>query len=156
MLSLNLPSFDAKIDTRNGKSVIFDVIRRRYVTLTPEEWVRQHFVHFLMEHKGYPRTLLANEVQVVLNGTRKRCDTVLFGRDLRARMIVEYKAPEVEITQAVFDQIMHYNMVLRVNYLVVSNGLRHYCCRMDYMHNACHFLQEIPRYEDLLSSLSED
>ncbi len=149
MLSLNLPTFDAKIDTRDGKSVIFDVIRQRYVALTPEEWVRQHFVHFLTEHKGYPRTLLANEVQVALNGTRKRCDTVLYGRDLRARMIVEYKAPEVEITQAVFDQVMRYNMVLRVDYLVVSNGLRHYCCRMDYATGTYRFLREIPRYEEL-------
>ena len=149
MLSLNLPTFDAKISTRDGKSMIFDVIRRRYVALTPEEWVRQHFVHFLMERKGYPKALLANEVQVTLNGTRKRCDTVLYGRDLTARMIVEYKAPEVEITQAVFDQVMRYNMVLRVDYLVVSNGLRHYCCRMDYARGTYRFLREIPRYEEL-------
>ena len=99
MLSLNLPAFDAKIAARNGKNVIFDVIRRRYVALTPEEWVRQHFVHFLLAHKGYPQALMANEVQVQLNGTKKRCDTVLYRRDLTARMIVEYKAPEIEITQ---------------------------------------------------------
>ena len=129
--------------------MIFDVIRRRYVALTPEEWVRQHFVHFLIEHKGYPLSLLANEVQVALNGTRKRCDTVLFGRNLRARMIVEYKAPEVEITQAVFDQVTRYNMVLHVDYLVVSNGLRHYCCRMDYASGTYRFLREIPHYEEL-------
>ena len=104
MLSLNLPAFDAKIAARNGKNVIFDVIRRRYVALTPEEWVRQHFVHFLLAHKGYPQALMANEVQVQLNGTKKRCDTVLYRRDLTARMIVEYKAPEIEITQKVFDQ----------------------------------------------------
>ena len=100
MLSLNLPAFDAKIAARNGKNVIFDIIRRRYVALTPEEWVRQHFVHFLLAHKGYPQALMANEVQVQLNGTKKRCDTVLYRRDLTARMIVEYKAPSVEITQA--------------------------------------------------------
>ena len=106
MLSLNLPVFDTKIATRNGKNVIFDVIRRRYVALTPEEWVRQHFVHFLIVHKGYPSSLMANEVLLNLNGTKKRCDTVLYKRDLSARMIVEYKAPHIEITQAVFDQIM--------------------------------------------------
>lgn len=149
MLSLNLPAFDAKIDTRNGKNVIFDVIRRRYVALTPEEWVRQHFVHFLLAHKGYPQTLMANEVQVQLNGTKKRCDTVLYRRDLTARMIVEYKAPEIEITQAVFDQITRYNMVLKVDYLVVSNGLQHYCCRMNYEHNNYAFLREIPDYQML-------
>ena len=108
MLSLNLPAFDAKIIVKNGKNVIFDSIRRRYVALTPEEWVRQHFVNFLIAHKGYPRELMANEVPITLNGTRKRCDTVLYKRDLSARMIIEYKAPDVDITQAVFNQIMRY------------------------------------------------
>lgn len=95
--TLNLPAFDAKIAVKEGKRTIFDVLRRKYVALTPEEWVRQHFVHFLLEHKGYPAALLANEVQVQLNGTKKRCDTVLYRRDLTARMIVEYKAPEIVI-----------------------------------------------------------
>lgn len=149
MLSLNLPTFDAKIGVRDGKKVIFDVIRRRYVALTPEEWVRQHFVHFLIEHKGYPPTLLANEIQVTLNGTKKRCDTVLYRRNLTPQMIVEYKAPDVTITQAVFDQIMRYNMVLRVDYLVVSNGLQHYCCQMDYVRNTCRFLPDVPVYHEL-------
>ncbi|MEO4710532.1 type I restriction enzyme HsdR N-terminal domain-containing protein [Bacteroides uniformis] len=149
MLSLNLPAFDAKIAARNGKNVIFDVIRRRYVALTPEEWVRQHFVHFLLAHKGYPQALMANEVQVQLNGTKKRCDTVLYRRDLTARMIVEYKAPEIEITQKVFDQITRYNMVLKVDYLIVSNGLQHYCCRIDYEHNSYTFLQDIPEYQNV-------
>ena len=143
MLSLNLPVFDAKVVNREGKPAIFDVIRRRYVALTPEEWVRQHFVHFLLNHKGYPQTLMANEVQVQLNGTKKRCDTVLYRRDLTARMIVEYKAPDIEITQAVFDQITRYNMVLKVDYLVVSNGMQHYCCRMDYERNSYTFLPDI-------------
>lgn len=149
MLSLNLPSFDAKIELRGGKNVIFDVIRRKYVALTPEEWVRQHFVHFLLAHKGYPQALMANEVQVTLNGTRKRCDTVLYRRDLTARMIIEYKAPDVPVTQRVFDQITRYNMALRVDYLIVSNGLQHYCCRMDYGRNSYVFLRDIPRYGEL-------
>lgn len=133
----------------DGQFGLVDVIRRRYVALTPEEWVRQHFVHFLMTHKGYPQALMANEVQVQLNGTKKRCDTVLYRRDLTARMIVEYKAPEVEITQKVFDQITRYNMVLKVDYLIVSNGIRHYCCRMDYEQNSYTFLQDIPDYASL-------
>ena len=149
MMALNLPPFDAKVAVKDGKRVIFDVIRRKYVALTPEEWVRQHFVHFLTEHKGYPQSLLANEVQVQLNGTRKRCDTVLYRRDLTARRIVEYKAPEVVITQKVFDQITRYNMVLHVDYLIVSNGLQHYCCRMDYESNSYAFLKEIPEYNAL-------
>ncbi|MDR0939704.1 MAG: type I restriction enzyme HsdR N-terminal domain-containing protein [Mediterranea sp.] len=146
MLSLNLPAFDAKISVRDGKKVIFDAIRRRYVALTPEEWVRQHFVRFLVDHKGYPPSLLANEVTIKLNGTTKRCDTVLYGRDLMARVIVEYKAPHIEITQAVFDQITRYNMVLKVDYLIVSNGLRHYCCKMDYERQSYAFLEDIPDY----------
>lgn len=149
MLSLNLPVFDVKIADRGGKRVIWDVIRRRYVALTPEEWVRQHFVHFLVGHKGYPASLLANEVQVQLNGTRKRCDTVLYRRDLTPCLIVEYKAPDVEITQRVFDQITRYNMVLHVDYLIVSNGLRHYCCRMNYATGSYEFLSDIPEYSNL-------
>ena len=151
MLSLNLPAFDAKIIVRNGKNVIFDSIRRRYVALTPEEWVRQHFVNFLIAHKGYPRELMANEVPITLNGTRKRCDTVLYKRDLSARMIIEYKAPDVEITQAVFNQIMRYNIVLRVEYLVISNGIQHFCCQMDYVNNRYNFLQDIPDYHQINS-----
>ncbi|AVM51867.1 type I restriction and modification enzyme subunit R-like protein [Bacteroides zoogleoformans] len=149
MTVLNLPPFDVKIAVQDGKNTVFDVIRRRYVALTPEEWVRQHFVHFLLEHKGYPQALMANEVQVQLNGTKKRCDTVLYRRDLTARMIVEYKAPDIAITQRVFDQITRYNMVLKVDYLIVTNGLQHYCCRMDYERGSYHFLQDVPDYQSL-------
>lgn len=148
-MTLNLPAFDAKITYKNGKAFILDIIRRRYVTLTPEEWVRQHFVHYLIEYKGYPRMLMANEIQLRLNGTKKRCDTVLYKRDLTAQMILEYKAPNVEITQAVFDQIGRYNLVLRVDYLVVSNGLQHFCCRMNYEQNSYEFLRSIPFYKEL-------
>ena len=149
MLPLNLPSYPAKILKRNGKNVIFDTLRQKYVALTPEEWVRQHFVHFLTDFKGYPKGLLANEIQLDLNGTKKRCDTVLFNKDLSARMIVEYKAPNIEITQAVFDQITRYNMVLKVEYLIVSNGIRHYCCRIDYNTLKYTFLPDIPSYTEL-------
>ena len=105
MLSFNLPPYATKIAVRDGKNTIWDIIRRKYVALTPEEWVRQHFVHFLVEHKGYPVSLLANEVALVLNGTSRRCDTVLYDRTLSPRMIMEYKAPHIPITQKVFDQI---------------------------------------------------
>ncbi len=150
MLSLNLPEFDVKITTKGDKRLIFDVVRNKFVALTPEEWVRQHFVHFLMEHKGYPRPLLANEILIRLNGTSKRCDTVLYRKDLSAQMIIEYKAPHVEITQKVFDQVTRYNMVLHVDYLIVSNGLSHYCCQMDYEHQTYQFLQNIPDYSALI------
>ena len=149
MLPLNLPSYSAKIQKRNGKNVIFDTLRQKFVALTPEEWVRQHFIHLLTDHKGYPKGLLANEIQLALNGTKKRCDTVLFNKDLSAKMIIEYKAPNIEITQAVFDQITRYNMVLKVEYLIVSNGINHYCCRIDYSTTKYTFLPEIPDFKDL-------
>jgi predicted type IV restriction endonuclease len=149
MLALNLPTFELKMKDDGSKKSIFDIIRRKYVALTPEEWVRQHFVHYLMEQLGYPQELLANEVEVSLNGMSRRCDTVLYNRDLEARMIVEYKAPSIPITQNVFNQIMRYNMVLHVDYLVVSNGIDHYCCKMDYSTNSYTFLTEIPKYEAL-------
>ena len=149
MLSLNLPPFEVKMQKRDGKNWIFDSLRKKFIALTPEEWVRQHFVHFLTDYKGYPKGLLANEVQLNLNNTKKRCDTVLFNKDLSARMIIEYKAPHIEITQAVFDQITRYNMVLKVEYLIVSNGIRHYCCRIDYNTMQYTFLPDIPAYGEL-------
>lgn len=149
MLSLNLPAFQSKIVNQNGKNTIFDIIRKRYVTLTPEEWVRQHFVHYLINYKGYPQTLLANEINLKLNGTSKRCDTVLYNRDLSARLIIEYKAPHIEINQAVFNQITRYNIVLKVDYLIVSNGLQHYCCRINYENLSYTFLPDIPDYTSL-------
>lgn len=149
MLPLNLPPCSLKISNDGDKCCIFDILRKKYIALTPEEWVRQHFVHYLIEHKGFPQGLLANEVQIRLNATKKRCDTVLYRRDLSARLIVEYKAPSVEITQGVFDQITRYNMVLKVDYLIVTNGLQHYCCQIDYSGPTYRFLPEIPAYCDL-------
>ena len=149
MLELNLPPFDKKVMQKEGKPFILDVIRRQYVALTPEEWVRQHFVHFLINHKGFPHSLMANEVQLKLNGMSRRCDTVVYDRTLRPRVIVEYKAPTVNITQQVFDQICRYNMVLQVDYLIVSNGLSHYCCKVDYATRSYTFLREVPAYGEI-------
>ena len=150
MQELNLPPFDSKVMMTDGKPAILDIIRRQYVALTPEEWVRQHFVHFLIEHKGYPQSLMANEMQLKLNGMNRRCDTVVYDRTLKPRIIVEYKAPTVNITQQVFDQICRYNMVLQVDYLIVSNGLAHYCCKMNYETGTYEFLQEIPEYSQVI------
>ena len=150
MISLNLPSYKINVAERGGRRMIYDFLRRRFVALTPEEWVRQHFTHFLVEHRHYPAALLGNEITVQLNGVARRCDSVLYSRDGgRPRMIVEYKAPEVPVTQAVFTQISAYNSVLRADYLVVSNGMAQYCCRMDYERQKAEFLPEIPCYEDL-------
>ena len=145
-MQINLPSYEIKLRQRDGKQEIFDFLRRRYVSLTPEEWVRQHFVHFLVEHKGYPKGLLANELELRVGEKRLRCDTVLYDKQLQPQMIIEYKAPEVSITQRVFNQITVYNMLLHVDYLVVSNGLQHYCCHMDYEHDSYEFLTDIPDY----------
>lgn len=149
MLALNLPPYSFKISNKAGKYYIFDILRRKNVALTPEEWVRQHFTRYLIEQKGYPSGLMANEVRINLNGTCKRCDTVLYANNLRARMIIEYKAPDIEITQAVFDQITRYNMVLKVDYLIVTNGICHYCCKIDYATQTYRFLPSIPKFSDL-------
>lgn len=151
MYELNLPKYGIKIKNDKGHQSIFDVLRRKYVALTPEEWVRQHFVHFLIEHKGYPKALMANEIQLAIGNKKLRCDSVLYDRMLKPRMIIEYKAPTVNITQKVFDQITIYNMLLHVDYLVVSNGIKHYCCRMDYANQKYLFLEDIPDYQNLLT-----
>ena len=149
MNDLNLPPFAMRLREQDGKREIFDFLRRRYVALTPEEWVRQHFVHFLVEQKGYPRGLLANELELRIGQKKLRCDTVLYNKVLQPQMIIEYKKPEVSITQRVFNQITVYNMLLHVDYLVVSNGLQHYCCRMDYEHQSYEFLSDIPSFSML-------
>lgn len=149
MLSLNLPTFEAKVILKDGKRMIFDPVRRKYVALTPEEWVRQHFVNFLIHYKGFPPALVGNEIALRLHHTSKRCDTVVYNRFLAPLMIVEYKAPTVEISRAVFDQIARYNHALRVQYLAVSNGLRHFCCQIDYETMGYTFLEDFPDYERL-------
>lgn len=123
---------------------VFDPLRSKYVALTPEEYVRQHFTAWMTDSLGYPASLMKNEVSLMLNNTRRRCDTVVFRSDGTPVVIVEYKAPTVSITQEVFDQIARYNMVFRSRYLIVSNGLRHYCCEMDYENDTYAFLPNIP------------
>ena len=125
------------------------MLRRKYVALTPEESVRQHFIHFLVDHKGYPAALLANELPLACGNKQLRADTVLYDRELHPKMIIEYKAPTIKITQRVFDQITAYNILLNVDYLVVSNGIEHYCCKMDHNNRSYKFLSTIPDYKDL-------
>mgnify|MGYP000527373618 FL=1 len=151
MTRLNLPPFEIKLRGTKAQPQIFDILRKKYIALTPEEWVRQHFVHFLVEHKGYPAALMANEIQLKVGEKTLRADSVLYSRELKPRMIIEYKAPHIPITQKVFDQISIYNMLLHVDYLVVSNGLQHYICKMDYNDKKYLFLEDIPDYKDLLT-----
>jgi predicted type IV restriction endonuclease len=148
---MNLPKFDIKITKRDGKPFVFDTIRQKFVALTPEEWVRQHFVNFLVEHKGYPKELIGNEILIKLNNMPRRCDTVVYDKHLTPVMIVEYKASSVHISEKIFDQIARYNMVLGVKYLVVSNGLSHYCCVIDKEKETYSFLKDIPSYLDIIS-----
>ena len=152
MLALNLPQYEAKITIKDGKRQIFDILRRSYVALTPEEWVRQHFVHYLINEKGYPQSLMANETAIQLNNIKLRCDTVVYDKQLKPRAIVEYKAPTVELKQEVFVQIARYNLVLKVDYLIVSNGIKHYCCKMDYENSCYKFVNEIPHYQTIAAT----
>ena len=147
MIPLNLPVYSFNI--KKEKSFIFDSIRKRFVSLTPEEWVRQHFVAFLAEEKKYPRALIANEISISYNGLKKRCDTLVYNRNLEIVLIVEYKAPNVAITQEVFDQVAVYNMKLKVNYMIISNGMEHFCCRIDYENMRYDYLKEIPCFDEL-------
>lgn len=149
MYQLNLPQYEIRIGEQGGRRTILDILRRKYVALTPEEWVRQHFIHYLIEHKGYPKAWLANEIELKIGTKKLRCDSVLYNNVLQPRMIIEYKAPTVPLQQKVFDQISAYNLSLHVDYLVVSNGLHHYCCRMDYDNQKYLFLKDIPDYENL-------
>ena len=151
-MQINLPSCEIKVREQNGRREVFDFLRRRYVALTPEEWVRQHFTHFLVEHKGYPTGLLANEMELRVGEKRVRCDTVLYSLTLQPQMIVEYKAPDIAITQRVFDQITVYNMLLHADYLVVTNGMLHYCLRMDYDRHSYEFLSDIPDYRTITNN----
>ena len=149
MTVLNLPSFDYKIKKEKDRLFIFDIIRKRYIALTPEEWVRQHFVSYLISYKGYPLGLIGNEISLRLNGQNRRCDTVIYDIYGIPLMIIEYKAPHITLNQEVFDQVIRYNIALKVKYLVVSNGINHYCCVMDYDDMCPHFLKEIPDYNEL-------
>ena len=150
MLRLNLPYQPFKMKEIDGKTFILDEFRKKYVVLTPEEWVRQHFVHYLLSDKMYPKALISNEITIKLHRTSKRCDSIVYDRNLNPLVIIEYKAPEVEINQKVFDQISRYNIVFRVPYLMVSNGLSHYCCRIDYDLQTVTFLTEIPDYQAII------
>lgn len=148
-MELNLPSFDIRLQRDDEGVKIFDRLRKKFIILTPEEWVRQHFVNYLINHKGFPESLMANEIGITLNGTRRRCDTVVFDKHGSPMVIVEYKASSIVISQSTFDQIVRYNMVLHARYLIVSNGMNHYCCRIDYDNMSYDFLKEVPDYADL-------
>lgn len=143
---LNLPASPQRIEMRGGMLCIYDNCRLSWVKLTPEEWVRQHFTAYLSDVLGYPRGIIGNEVSLRLNNTARRADTIIYDCHGEPYIIVEYKAPNIEITQEVFNQILRYNLVLRAPYLAVSNGLRHYFCAIDHTSGAHRFIKELPHY----------
>ena len=143
---LNLPIAALKTKLVEGTTQVFDQVRKKYLVLTAEEWVRQHFIHYLNQEKNYPLGLMGVEQMVKYNGMQTRADIVLYATDGKPNMIVECKAPDVKITQDAFNQIAKYNFKLKVKYLVLTNGIQHFCCQMDYETNGIKFLEEIPSY----------
>ncbi|HET6245250.1 MAG: type I restriction enzyme HsdR N-terminal domain-containing protein [Bacteroidetes bacterium] len=148
MIELNLPVYDYKIKKDGQRSQIFDKIRKKFVVLTPEEWVRQHFINFLSIEKNYPLSLMKIEKGLKYNNQIKRTDIVIYNNMGLPSVIVECKAPEVKINAAVFEQIARYNMQLKVDILIVTNGMDHYCCYIDYTTNSFTFIKEIPGYNE--------
>lgn len=146
MQPLNLPTYNYNIKNKENKQLIFDIIRKKYVVLTPEEWVRQHYVNYLVHHKNYPISLIAVEKQLVVNNLKKRFDILVFNTNGTPEIIIECKAPNVHIQQDTFDQIARYNMALNSNYLVVTNGLSHYYCQMNVENQQYIFLKDIQNY----------
>jgi hypothetical protein len=144
---LNLPPHPFKIVEDHGRLTLFDDIRKKYIILTPEEWVRQHFVQYMINHKGYPKSLIKLEGGLKLHGNARRTDIVVFNTAGEKILLVECKAPSVSITQKVFDQVARYNMVHKVPLLAVSNGLNHYYCRIDLPGESYQFIEDLPKYQ---------
>lgn len=147
MQELNFPKFVFRFKNNENKVSIFDVIRKRFMVLQPEEWVRQHCVHYLIEVKKYPISLINVEKELKVNDLKKRYDIVIFNTDGSIHLIVECKAPKIEIKQNTFDQIARYNLALNATYLMVTNGINHYYCSMDFKAEQYHFLKDIPEYQ---------
>ncbi len=149
MQNLNFPAYTFRLKNSENKTSIFDSIRKKFIILTPEEWVRQHTVQFLISEKKYPKSLINVEKKVAVNGMQKRYDVIVFHPNGTINIIVECKAPKIKITQATFDQIARYNLTLNADYLMVTNGLDHYYCQMDFKQERYHFLKEIPNYSTI-------
>jgi hypothetical protein len=146
MQKLNLPKCNFKLKNSENKVLIFDNLRKKYLVLTPEEWVRQHFLQYLIDEKRYPASLIALEKQLVINNRKKRTDILIFNKNGTPELIVECKAPSIKITQDAFDQIARYNLKLNAHYLIVTNGLQHFYCKMDFENETYIFLKDIPSY----------
>jgi hypothetical protein len=149
MHSLNFPHYTFRFKNSENKIAVFDRLRKKFVLLTPEEWVRQHVVEFLLQEKKYPQSLLNAEKQIKIHDLTKRYDLLAYRPDGSIHLIVECKAATVPITQATFDQIARYNLALNATYLMVTNGLEHYFCQLDYEAQKYHFLPDLPLWESV-------
>lgn len=149
MVQLNLPPCDIKIKEQDGVQYIFDPVRKKHLQLTPEEWVRQQYVQYMIHHKAIPTSLIAIEMGLDVHKTKKRSDIVAYSRTGLPLLIVECKAPSVKITQAVFDQIARYNITLNAHFLAVTNGLSHYYCQIFPKEKKYQFLPELPDYNTM-------
>lgn len=151
MKELNLPAYSFQLkEKEDGQKLILDPVRKRYVVLTPEEWVRQHFVNFLIHHRGYPMGLIGIEVMFRMNNLSRRVDIMVYNRLGNPLVAVECKAPGVKISGSVFDQIVEYNMKFRLSFILVTNGLKHYGCRVDWNSGQYSFMDDIPFFSDLI------
>lgn len=148
MQQLNLPSYTFRLKSNEKQTLIFDELRKKYVILTPEEWVRQHFVNYLISYKKYPTSLIAIEKQLSINNLKKRTDILVFTSKGVPNIIIECKAPTIKITQNTFDQIARYNLKLNAKYLIVTNGIQHYYCKMDVENKNYVFIEDIPNYRN--------
>ena len=149
MQPLEFNTYDFRFRETDGKVSIFDEIRRKFIILTPEEWVRQHVVQYFLKEKNYPKSLINVEKLLKINGLTKRYDVVVFNTDGSIFILVECKAPEVKVSQATFDQIARYNLTMKAQYLMVTNGRNHYFCQMDFINEKYNFLHELPGYKAL-------
>ena len=151
MWKLNLPEYTLRVKNKAGKPYIFDPFRKKMVALSPEEWVRQNFLRFLVDKKNFPEGYIACETQIELNGLKKRCDAVVYNQQKQPIIIIEFKAPTVTLSQETFDQAATYNSKLQVNYLIVSNGLQHIACKVDFENGKYIFAPEIPDFSVYIS-----
>ncbi len=144
MQKLNFPAYQFRYKNRENKPYIFDIIRKGYYLLTPEEWVRQHIIHYLIEEKNYSPQLISVEKQLNINGLKRRFDVVVFNKKMQPFILIECKAPHIPINQNTFDQANRYNWLLKAPFLILTNGLKHYICQIDFEQNNYRFLKEIP------------
>ncbi|MBK5202582.1 MAG: type I restriction enzyme HsdR N-terminal domain-containing protein [Prolixibacteraceae bacterium] len=152
---LNLPDYSFRIKTEEDKTYIFDEIRKKFILLTPEEWVRQNFIKYLIQDKGFPSSLMAIENGLKINKNIFRTDLLVYNRKKEPILIVEFKAPNIKITQKTFDQIARYNMKFRTDCLIVSNGMQHYCCLINRKEETYFFLKNIPDYKNIKNQVSD-